>query len=136
MTCFKRFSYLHSPQIRKSITSMFISSVILLPLRPASLAHKNLQRRKIIHGMCPVGRRDRSSISTCVFVEISGCSRIFCGSYYDCCLKMHISFRLCCALNRRTIFLLNREFWSLSSHKLSGDRNAQAFSISDSFLFF
>ena len=41
---------------------MFISSVILLPLRPASLAHKNPQRRKIIHGMCPVGRRDRSSI--------------------------------------------------------------------------
>ena len=49
---------------------------------------------------------------------------------------MHISFRLCCALNRRTIFLLNREFWSLSSHKLSGDRKAQAFSISDSFFFF
>ena len=29
-------------------------SVILLPLRPASLMHKNPQRHKIIHGMRPV----------------------------------------------------------------------------------
>ena len=38
-------------------------SVILLPLRPASLTHKNPhrgQRRKIIHGMSPVGCKDRS----------------------------------------------------------------------------
>ena len=34
--------------------------VILLPLRPASLAHKNPQRRKLIHGMRPVGGKDRS----------------------------------------------------------------------------
>ena len=32
------------------------SSVILLPLHPASLTHKNPQRRKIIHGMRSVGR--------------------------------------------------------------------------------
>ena len=35
-------------------------TVILLPLRPASLTHKNPQRRKIIHGTRPVGRKDRS----------------------------------------------------------------------------
>ena len=35
-------------------------AVILLPLSPASLMHKNPQRRKIIRGMCPVGRKDRS----------------------------------------------------------------------------
>ena len=47
--------------------------VILVALRPASLTHKNPQRRKIFHGMRPVGRKDRSnrSIWTCVFVEIS-----------------------------------------------------------------
>ena len=35
-------------------------AVILLPLLPASLTHKNPQRRKIIHGMRPVGRKERS----------------------------------------------------------------------------
>ena len=35
-------------------------AVILLPLSPASLMHKNPQRRKIIHGMRPVGRKNRS----------------------------------------------------------------------------
>ena len=35
-------------------------TVILLPLRPVSLTHKNPQRRKIIHGTRPVGRKDRS----------------------------------------------------------------------------
>jgi len=32
-------------------------SVILLPLRPASPTLKNLQRRKIIHGIRPVGSK-------------------------------------------------------------------------------
>ena len=42
--------------------------MILLPLRPASLTHKNPQRREIIH--CPVERRDRSiDRSEDVFVE-------------------------------------------------------------------
>ena len=34
--------------------------VILLPLRPVFLMHKNPQRRKIVHGMHPVGCEDRS----------------------------------------------------------------------------
>ena len=34
-------------------------SVMLLPLRPVSLTHKNPQRRKIIHGMHPVKCKDR-----------------------------------------------------------------------------
>ena len=34
--------------------------VILLPLHPASLTHKNSQRRKIIHGMRPIGYKDQS----------------------------------------------------------------------------
>ena len=33
-------------------------AVILLPLRPASLTNKNSQRRKIIHGMHPVGHKN------------------------------------------------------------------------------
>ena len=41
------------------MTGLF--AVILLPLSPASLMHKNPQRRKvIIHGMRPVGRKNRS----------------------------------------------------------------------------
>ena len=42
------------------IMRVFISpfAAILLPLRPASLMHKNPPRRKIIHGMHPVGRED------------------------------------------------------------------------------
>ena len=34
-------------------------TVILLPLRPASLTHKNPQRHKIICGKHPVGHKDR-----------------------------------------------------------------------------
>ena len=34
-------------------------SVMLLPLRPVSLTHKNPQGRKIIHGMHPVKCKDR-----------------------------------------------------------------------------
>ena len=37
-----------------------ISPVILLPLHPAYLTNKNPQRLIINHGMCPVGRKDRS----------------------------------------------------------------------------
>ena len=44
--------------------------MILLYLRPASLTHKNPQRRNIIHGMRPVERKDRSiDRSEGVFVE-------------------------------------------------------------------
>ena len=37
-----------------------IYTVILLPLGPASLMHKNPQRRKIIHGIRPSGGKERS----------------------------------------------------------------------------
>ena len=37
-----------------------ILTVILLPLRPASLMNKNPQRSKINHGMHPVRRKDPS----------------------------------------------------------------------------
>ena len=36
-------------------------SVILLPLHPASLTHKNPQRHKIIHGMGPIGCKEGST---------------------------------------------------------------------------
>ena len=72
-------------------------SVILLPLCPASLTHKNPQRCKIIHRMRPIGRKHRLNDLNIFFVEIS-CLLNFCGSYYGCCLMMHISFSPCCAL--------------------------------------
>ena len=72
-------------------------SVILLPLRPASLMHKNPQRCKIIHRMRPIGRKHRLIDLNMFLVEIS-CLLNFCGSYYGCCLMMHISSRLCYAL--------------------------------------
>ena len=46
--------------------------MILLPLRPASLTHKNPQIRKIIHGMRPVGRKDRSIDLNMCIAEVSG----------------------------------------------------------------
>ena len=76
--------------------------VILLPLHPVSLKHKNPQRSKQIHGMHTVGCNDGSSDLTGVLVEISNSCNFF-GSYYGCHLMMH-SFSLCCALKRRTIF--------------------------------
>ena len=40
---------------------------MLLPLHPASLMHKNPQRRKVIHGMRPVGRKNRSiDLNMCI----------------------------------------------------------------------
>ena len=36
-----------------------VCTVILLPLRPASLKHKNSPRCKIIHGMRAIGRKER-----------------------------------------------------------------------------
>ena len=62
-------------------------TVILLPLRLASLTYK-------IHGM---QRSIDRSILTCVFVEITRLCH-FCGDYNGCCLTMHVSFSLCCAL--------------------------------------
>ena len=47
-----------------------ILTVILLPLRPASLMNKNPQRSKINHGMHPVRRKDQS-INLNIFVVIS-----------------------------------------------------------------
>ena len=35
-------------------------TVILLPLRPASLTQKNPPRRKMIHGMRPIGCKEQS----------------------------------------------------------------------------
>ena len=37
-----------------------LKDVILFPLCPASLMHKNPQRGKIIHELCPVGCKERS----------------------------------------------------------------------------
>ena len=91
--------------------------MILLPLRPASLTHKNPVRREIILGMRPVGRKDRS-IDPFVFVEIS-CSGNSGGSHYRCCLTVHISFSLFCALKQKDYILISvycsKEFWNLSS---------------------
>ena len=37
-------------------------AVILLPLRPVSLTHKNPKERKIIHGIRPVGHKDQENV--------------------------------------------------------------------------
>ena len=43
-----------------TITVTRFSDFVFLPLRPAFVTNKNPQRRKIIHGMRPVGRKDQS----------------------------------------------------------------------------
>ena len=73
-------------------------SGILLPLSPASLTHKKSQRHTKVHGTHPVGCKDQS-IWRC-FCRIS-CSCDFCG----CCLAMHISFSLHCALQMNIFYL-------------------------------
>ena len=72
-------------------------SVILLPLRPASLTHKNPQRRKTICAMLPIGRKDRSED---VFVE-NNCF-FFSFVEYPVCV---ISVTLFVAVVKRRLFL-------------------------------
>ena len=56
----------HKTSLRCTVEPRYIAK-ILLPLRPASLTHKNPQRRKIIHGMRPVGHKDRSTdLNMCI----------------------------------------------------------------------
>ena len=91
-------------QVRDCLPAYYLefNSVILLPLRPASLMHKNPQRRKIIHGMRPVGCKDQSIEH--VFVEIShSCN--FCGSYYIPLFNNELFLLAFVVLNkRRTMF--------------------------------
>ena len=93
----RKMSAVFSGSENASIKQTHFPLVILLPLRPASPAHKNPQRRKIIHGMRPVGGKDRSIDQNNCFVEII-CSCNYCGSYYGCCLTMHISLSIFYAL--------------------------------------
>ena len=52
---------------RITLTVTRFSDFVLLPLRPAFVTHKNPQRRKIIHGMRPVGRKDQSiDLNICI----------------------------------------------------------------------
>ena len=55
----------------------------------------------MIHGVRPEGRKDRLIDLKMRFCGIS-CSCDFCGSYYDCCLTMRISFKplLCFKMGR------------------------------------
>ena len=72
----------------------FLKDVILFPLRFASLKHKNPQRRKIIHEMCPVGRKERSiDLKMILWYNI-----LFVGFLWLLFLKRCI-FSLFCALN-------------------------------------
>ena len=83
LTC-KLFSHSSNTQcntvfvLRKTLKYKLLSggaykSAILLPLCPASLTHKNPQRRKIICGMRPVGRKDRLIDLKTFFVEYPFC---------------------------------------------------------------
>ena len=58
-------------------------------------------------------------VSPCVFIVEISCTCNFCGSYYGCCLTMHVSFSLFCALNQKDYILISvycsKECRSLSS---------------------
>ena len=101
LTC-KLFSHSSNTQcntvfvLRKNLKYKLLSggaykSAILLPLCPASLTHKNPQRRKIICGMRPVGRKDRLIDLKKFFVE------------YPFCV---ISVAVLAAVVKRRLFLL------------------------------
>ena len=88
-------------QLEMSILLMCcLIAVTLSQLHPVSLMHKNPQRRKIIHGMCPVGCIDRFvDLKMCIVEIYHSCD--FCGSFYGCCLTMHISFTLCYTVKKK-----------------------------------
>ena len=75
--------------------------MILRPLNPASLTHKNPQRHKIIH-YWHASRRTKRTIDWFedFLVEYPVC--VICG----CCLKMHIYFSLFCALNVQNDYII------------------------------
>ena len=77
--------------------SYFVTSASTSP------THKKRQRRKIIHGILPVGRKDRS-ISRC-FCRIS-CLCDFCGCSVGCCLTRYISLSLFGALQMGFLFFI------------------------------
>ena len=113
--------------------------MILLPLHSASLMHKNPQRRKIIHGMRPVGCEDQSIEH--VFVEISrSCN--FCGSYYIPLFNNELFLLAFVVLKkRRTIFLFQYTVIQsfgvcLQINCLVSIKGTLSISSSDSFLFF
>ena len=96
LQCWHRQRLKHWILLNKSQVRIFFftSAVILLPVRPASLPLKNPQRRKIIHGMGPEGRKKvERSIDLMTFCIVE--KNDFCG----CCLKMLVYLSLFCALN-------------------------------------
>ena len=116
------------PHLKLNKVNFSEGSVILLPLRsisknPNNSRHASRRMQRLINR------------SEHVHLQKSPVPYNFCGSCYGCCLTMHISFSLCCALKQKDYILIsvysNTECWSLSSDKLSGYVKAQAFSISD-----
>ena len=63
-------------------------SVIFLPLGPASLMHKSHKKMQ---------NKSWHASRSCNF----------CGSYYGCCLTIHISFSLCCELKLKDYILIS-----------------------------
>ena len=62
---------------------------------------KNLQRHTKVHGMRPVGCKDRLiNRSEDVLADYPACVISVAVLVAACCLTMHVSFSLCCALQR------------------------------------
>ena len=81
-----------------------INTVILLPLRPASLMHKNPPKCTNVYGSIPCRTKRSIDRSEDVFCRIS-CSCDFCGYSPGHCWMMHNSLRLCCALQKNICYL-------------------------------
>ena len=81
-----------------------INTVILLPLRPASLIHKNPPKCTNVYGSIPCRTKRSIDRSEDVFCRIS-CSCDFCGYSPGHCWMMHNSLRLCCALQKNICYL-------------------------------
>ena len=94
---FSSVTIVHGVYLLPTEKKMLHPSVILLPPCPASLTHKNPQRHKIICGIHPIGRRERSiDQSKDVFLV---CLCDFCAcAVLVAVVKRLISFSLCCAL--------------------------------------
>ena len=95
-----RSRYLNVMQGERCVTSkkrlqgrlyVDLSTVILLPLRPASLTHKNTQRCKIICGMRPIWGKDWLIDPKMIFCRIS-CFCDFCGCSCGYCYKINNTY--------------------------------------------
>ena len=92
---FSSVTSVHGVYLLPTEKKMLHPSVILLPPCPASPTYKNSQRHKIICGMHPIGRRERSIDQSKDVFLVCLCDFCACAVLVAVVTRL-ISFSLCC----------------------------------------